>query len=195
MSPRQFIGWIYLLGGVLLQHPAFAENEAPAGYAAADVQAKDAAGLNFDTVFETYIGPIPEVEGNEGANSQTREPTRTTSDSLPLQLPPSLKINLPRIRNLLSAGALTLAESLLVAGLPARVGQSDWFEWQRELWEVREKNNEHDRLIESLLVLAENVQGDQRLEVLERLVEVQQKKRRFSDSPCWSARFNVDGEQ
>ena len=179
MSPRQFIGWIFILGGALLQPPAFAENEAAAGYAAADVQAEATAGLNFDTVFETYIGPIPVVEGDDGVNSQIREPTRAAADSPPLQLPPSPEINLPRIRNLLSAGALTLAESLLVAGLPARVGQSDWFDWQRELWEVREKNNEHDRLIESLLVLAENVQGDQRLEVLERLVVVQQKNGDF----------------
>ena len=89
MSPRLFIGWMIVLGGALLQPPAFAENEAAAGYAAADVQAKDMAGLNFDTVFETYIGPIPVVEGDDGANSQNREPAWTTSDSPPLQLPPS----------------------------------------------------------------------------------------------------------
>ena len=59
------------------------------------------------------------------------------------------------------------------------MGQSDWFDWQRELWEVREKNNQRDRLIESLLVLAENVEGDQRLEVLERLVRAQQKNGDF----------------
>ena len=55
MSPRQFIGWIFILGGALLQSPAFAENEAAAGYAAADVQAEATAGLNFDTVFELSL--------------------------------------------------------------------------------------------------------------------------------------------
>lgn len=170
---------MFLLGGALLQPAAFAEKETAAGHAAADVQAEAMAGLNFDTVFETYISPIPIAETDDGSDSQAGEPARTVADSPSLQLPPSPDINLSRIRNLLSAGALTLAESLLVAGLPARVGQSDWFDWQRELWEVREENNQRDRLIDSLLVLAEKVEGDQRLEVLERLVRAQQKKGDF----------------
>ena len=178
MSLRQVIGWIFLLGGALLQPAAFAEKGA-AGHAAADAQLAATAGLNFDTVFETYIRRVPVVDGDDGADSQTGEPAETFADSSSLQLPPSPEINLSRIRNVLSAGALTLAESLLVAGLPARVGQSDWFDWQRELWEVREKNNELDRLIKSLIVLAENVEGDQRLEVLERLVRAQQKNGDF----------------
>jgi hypothetical protein len=172
VSSRQFTGWIFLLGGALLQPSVCAASET-AGYAAADIQAETTAGLNFDTVFETYIGPIPVEKGDDGADS------RTAADRPSLQLPPSREINLPRIRTLLSSGALTLAESLLIAGLPARVGQSDWFDWQRELWEVREKNNQRDRLIESLIILSQNVEGDQRLEVLERLVEAQQKNGDF----------------
>jgi hypothetical protein len=179
VSARQLIGWMFVLGGALLHPPVLAEIEAEAGHAVADVLAEAKVGLNFDTVFETYIGPIPVVEAEGSADSQSGESKRTLADSLPLQLPPSSEINLPRIRTLLSAGAFTLAESLLVAGLPARKGQSDWFDWQRELWEVRENNNQRDLLIESLLVLAEKVEGDQRLEVLERLVVAQQKNRDY----------------
>jgi hypothetical protein len=170
---------MFFLSGALLQPAAFAEKEAATGGVAVDVQAGATVGLNFDTVFETYISPIPVVEGDDDVDSQAGELASILPDSPSLQLPPSPDINLSRIRALLSAGALTLAESLLVAGLPARVGQSDWFDWQRELWEVREENNQRDRLIESLLVLAEKVDGDQRLEVLERLVQAQQKNGNF----------------
>ena len=44
------------------------------GYVAADAQLAAMAGLNFDTVFETYIGPIPVVEGDDGTDSETGEP-------------------------------------------------------------------------------------------------------------------------
>jgi hypothetical protein len=157
----------------------FAENESAAGHADANFQADVTVGLNFDTVFETYIGPIPVFDSDNSVDSHTSEPTQSGADSLSLQLPPSPKISLSRIRNLQSVGALTLAESLLVAGLPARAGQSDWFDWQRELWEVREKNNQFDLLIESLLALSEKVEGDQRLEALERLVGAQQENGDF----------------
>ena len=85
MSPRQFIGWIIFLGGALLQPAAFAENEVAESRAAADAQAEVTVGLNFDTVFETYIGPIPVVEGDDGADSQTGDPAETFADSSSLQ--------------------------------------------------------------------------------------------------------------
>ena len=61
---------MFLLGGALLQPAAFAEKETATGRAAAAVQAEAMAGLNFDTVFETYISPIPIAETDDGSDSQ-----------------------------------------------------------------------------------------------------------------------------
>ena len=57
--------------------------------------------------------------------------------------------------------------------------ENDWFEWYQELFEILDETNEIDRLIESLLGLVGDVDGDQRLEVLERLVRAHQKNDDF----------------
>ena len=74
------------MGGALLQPAAFAENQAVQDRTVVDVQAEVTVGLSFDTVFETYIGPIPVVEGGAIADSRPSKSDQTAVDSVRRQL-------------------------------------------------------------------------------------------------------------
>ena len=141
----------------------------------------DTSGLDFDTAFKTYIGPIKSAEliSNTDSNSDALEESTPINAS---SFPPSSNISLSRISELRVAGAFSLAESLLVARLSDLSRENDWFEWYQELFEILDETNEIDRLIESLLGLVGDVDGDQRLEVLERLVRAHQKNDDFESA-------------
>ena len=131
-----------------------------------------ALGLNFDTAFETYIGPALIFEGDESRVEAANSPV--SPEKLQLQFLTDPNLSIERIRNLRDAGALELAETLLVIGLQGREGSDEWFEWQRELWEIRAVTDRPEPSIKTLVTLAGKVKGEQRLEVLEQLVKARQ---------------------
>ncbi len=138
--------------------------------------------LIFETTFRTSIDPI--LNSSDLNNSRSRvvaAPKKTDRDLAFSHLSSDFKINLERIRELRQAGALSLAETLLVQNAP-EPHQGEWFEWQQELWEVQTENQQYDRLVENLEKLVDFVYGDNLLQVLERLVITQQKQGKFLEA-------------
>ena len=170
----RMIGWLILIIGAALPIAVYGEEQLDNISSTQEFRSNEAI-LNFDTTFKTSIGLGFSFNGKAITPSESEEQVFSVTEPANLQLPPSHEIDLSRVQDLRKAGALSLAESLLVAGLSEREGQIDWFSWHKELWEVRDQNQKYRSLIESLEQLIDQTTGEQLLEVLERLARIHQK--------------------
>tara|TARA_Y100001960_G_scaffold330667_1_gene425326 strand:+ start:1992 stop:3938 length:1947 start_codon:yes stop_codon:yes gene_type:complete len=138
----------------------------------------ESINLTFETNFQTSISPTS-VPSNLDEDFSVAKSSIGIDRNISIRpLSSDFEINLERIRELRQAGALSLAESLLIESAPER-HQVEWFEWQRELWEVQTENGQYDRLVKNLENLVSLVSEDNLYEVLERLVITQQKQGKF----------------
>jgi len=171
------IGWLVLTIGLVLPASLYGEEEVGISYTEEASDAK--RDLSFETAFETKLGLAHNPNVNDVIPPITEEKFVVGIKSPTLKLPPSSELSLSRIQDLRNAGALSLAESLLIAGLSAREVNIDRFSWHKVLWEVRDEKRDYQSLIESLEELVGQVTGEQLFEVLERLARTHQKNGDF----------------
>jgi len=177
---HRLVSLLVVLIGFVCQPMVFAENRNSAVLSLSNLTAEMILDLNFEAGFRTEIVPIPYASPPpESHLSERLDRSSGDKDSGVLQLPPSSRINLSRVRALRAAGALKLAESLLVAGISEQTLLHDWLDWSRELWEIRDQRKDYDSLINSLEDALGRVDGVDQLEVLERLSLAQQKSGDF----------------